>query len=180
MKARAASLLILGVFVGLGSVSCGRGNNPAEPSSPAVDAAAPTEATPSVGYGDEGDVSASTLAVAPFNFTDGCNDGRGIQLRFWEAQNGRLTGRSTRILKIRSGGGLRVRLTCLRGRSNCVGATTNPLGGATWGVGLNGERRPSSAFCKACTTTTVNMRFLCTRRLDADGFVDEGLIVDEE
>lgn len=187
MKARALSLLVLGVFVGLVSVSCGRGQIPSGPSSPAVDATGPGAAgaiaeTPPVGYGDEGDVSASTLAIAPFSFTDACNDNRGIALRFWEAQGSELTGRSTRILRIRSLGRLNVRLLCTKGRSNCVGATTSPAGGATWGVGLDGDGRPSRAYCRACASSPVtSIRFLCARRLGVDGtFADEGFTVDDE
>lgn len=173
MKARIPVLLVLCMFTALGSVSCGGGDNPAAP-----EAKAPTAATTvgegSVGASGAGDINTAT-AIQSWAIQDACSDGRGIQARLWEASGLRLTGRYTRVLKTRGSlGTLRFRLLCLRGMGSCMGATTNPASSTVWGVGLNAERRPAKAFCKACASNSISMRLICTRR--ADGSTDAQLV----
>jgi hypothetical protein len=172
MRSKALALVSLGVLIGLVSVSCGRrvGDiaNPAAPDASAT-TAAPMATVPPIGYDDNADVSASGTVVQTISLSDRCNDNRGIRFRFWEAQGRDLTGRFTKVFNIRSNGGLTVRLACLTGRSNCVGATTNPAGGGSWGVGLNGDGNVSKSACRVCASNRVSFVFICSR---GSGFLE--------
>jgi hypothetical protein len=176
MKARQTVLPILVVCTAFWGVSCGGGaDNPAAP-----EVSAPTAATAP----DDGGVDAAALRRQPWSVSDACSDGLGIQMRLWEARGNRLTGRATRILKTRSGGRISFRLLCDSATSGCLGATTNPPGSRSWGVGINAERpRVTKAYCKACTSGAVSLRLLCGRRatdagLAWDDALDGGLMID--
>ncbi len=171
MKARVTLLPILVVFTAFTAVSCGGGaDNPAAPEVKLPTAAAAPE---------DGDASASVLRTQSWNIRDGCSDGLGIQMRLWEARGTRLTGRATRVFKTRSGGSISFRLRCDSATSGCLGATTNPPGRGSWGVGINAERpRFNRTYCKACTTSAVRLTLNCSRRATGEGLVWDGALDD--
>jgi len=167
MKPNSLVFVSLAVLIAGLSVGCGshEETNPAAPSPPTAASAAPTPGAPSLDYGDAADLAASGLVVQTFHFKDGCSDGRGIQLRFFEAVGMQLTGRTTRLFKMKSGAGANVRLACIKGRNNCVGATTNPPGFGSWGIGINAEKKPSKASCRVCAPNSQSITFRCARHV---------------
>lgn len=167
-------LLVPAVLVGLFAVGCGRDDNPVAPPAPAL---GPAAAEGGASSSSLGDVNTAT-AIQSWTIQDACSDGKGIRTRLWEAIGLRLTGRATRIFATRSSlGAVRFRLLCVKGTNSCMGATTNPASAAIWGVGLNAERRPAKAFCRACSTTAASFRLTCTQRLD--GSLDAQLVEDD-
>lgn len=63
-----------------------------------------------------------------------------------------------------SGASTTVRLACIQGRNNYIGATTNPPDFGSWGIGINAEKKPSKASCRVCARNSQSIAFACSRR----------------
>jgi hypothetical protein len=174
MKAQRSVLPILVVCTVAFALSCGRGSdNPAAPEAATPTAAAPSEDEDVVDMTGGAEVTASRhVSIPTWSVRDGCADNRGIRFRFFDMRTG---GRS-RILTLRSGQSRTIRLLCLTGNQQCVGGEQNPRGSLSFGVGINGDKKPTAAACKACLNRRYSTIFTCSRRASGD----IGLVVDEE
>ncbi len=84
---------------------------------------------------------------ATFTWTiiDGCGDGFGIYVRFFDETNDLVFPNSTQVYNISSGHSGVVRLSVKRGAKICYGAEPSNLDGSYWGVSLD-----NSQACDSC------------------------------
>jgi hypothetical protein len=174
MKSHRVSSLVLILSCSFAAVRCGEDRNPAAPEAAVPNAAlgGGTASSASAGAG-----VATAMAAQPWTIQDACSDGKGMRVRLWEAIGLQLTGRYTRIFQTKSNTGtVRFNLLCTKGRSACVGGTTNPVSSTVWGVGLNAEKKAAKPFCRVCSATAANVRLLCPKRVDGglDLVLEEG------
>jgi hypothetical protein len=108
--------------------------------------------TADVGYtlGERtGDAPACTNASALFtwNITDGCVDGHGLYVRFFDTTNDLVWPNSSQVYTVPANKTGQVKLTVKRGAKICYGAETNPPDGGYWGLSLDGDQS-----CSTCCT----------------------------
>jgi hypothetical protein len=174
MKKTRSWYLVLGVCgAGLVAWSCGRQENPVAPASDRT-AAAPADGA-AAASGRLPDVS-TVNATQGWTVRDGCSDGKGLTFRLWEAKGLALTGRATRVFKTKSGGAPHFNLVCVKGNNDCIGADTNPVTGAVWGVGLYAQKRAAKPFCRVCAAGSVSLTLVC--RKAANGAIEPQLVED--
>ncbi len=90
---------------------------------------------------------------ATFTWTikDGCFDGLGIYLRFFDETNGLIFPNSSQAYIINSGRSGTVKLTVKRGAKICYGAEPTSRDGSYWGVGLDNDQG-----CASCCNIVPN------------------------
>ncbi len=102
---------------------------------------------------------------ATFTWTiiDGCGDGVGIYVRFFDETNGLVFPNSSQVYSINSGRSGVVRLSVKRGAKICYGAEPSDLDGSYWGVSLDNNQ--SCASCCNIVPSSGNLsrsvRLLC-------------------
>ena len=106
-------------------------------SSPTPTVPPPTPTTP----------PSSTVSFA-WTVQDGCNDGRGVQLRFFDEVNNLVFPNASQVYVIGSNQQGTISMTVLRSAKLCLGATTDPVTSASWGVGIS-----NTTGCSACCQT---------------------------
>jgi hypothetical protein len=87
---------------------------------------------------------------ATFTWTvkDGCLDGLGIYIRFFDETNDIVFPNSSQVYSIGSGRTGSVKLSVKRGAKICYGAEPSNLDGSYWGVGLDDDQS-----CASCCNT---------------------------
>jgi hypothetical protein len=159
MRARSATaalgwgLCTLVAFGLLSSNGCGK-SSPTEPGPAATPTPTPPHATPTPVPGRN--------PIATFVITDSCNDGLGLQVRFFDTTHGLAWPSAGSAYTIASGGTGTFPLSVVTGSTVCFGAETNPSNGSYWGVGVN-----NTHGCAACCYTvtqdmTVNLPLSCS------------------
>lgn len=99
------------------------------------------------------DAPACNSGTALFTWTiqDGCSDGLGLYLRFFDVTNSLVWPDSSHVYTINSGKVGTFKLTAKRGAKICYGAEPNPQDGGYWGIGLDGDQG-----CASCCYTVPN------------------------
>jgi hypothetical protein len=95
-----------------------------------------------------------------WELTDGCRDGRGIQLKFLDRANNRVWPGSSEVYLIPSGETRAGVLSCRTGANICYGARRDPETSTYWGVDLDGSRS-CDGCCNTCRDTTVTRTLTC-------------------
>ena len=93
--------------------------------------------------------------------TDGCKDGRGIQLRFFDRTYGGVWPGWSEVYVILSGETRQGTLSCTTGANICYGAKTDPETSGSWGLDLNTGTGSRATCCNTCKDTTVTRRLTC-------------------
>jgi hypothetical protein len=90
---------------------------------------------------------------ATFNWTmkDGCRDGYGIYIRFFDETNDLVFPNSSQVYSINSGRNGTIKLSVKRGAKICYGAEPASLDGSYWGVSLD-----DSQGCASCCNIVPN------------------------
>ena len=136
----------------------------------AEDLAAPIQATAqdNVGFRVEELFEAKACPTggnATFTWTiiDGCVDGQGLYLRFFDETNSIDFPNSSQVYSIGSGHSGVVKLSVKRGAKVCYGAEPTDRDGTYWGVGLDNDQ--SCASCCNIVPNTGNLarsvRLIC-------------------
>lgn len=100
---------------------------------------------------------------ATFTWTikDGCLDGSGIYVRFFDETNNLVFPNGTQAYVVNSGRSSVIKLTVKRGAKICYGAEPTDLDGSFWGVGLDNDQGCSSCCnvvpSKGNIARTVNL-----------------------
>jgi hypothetical protein len=133
-----------GTLVALASLSviaCGdsfRGSNPIEPTS----------------------ATASSMSSLTWVMADGCNDGKGLQIRFYDRTYGGLWPSRSDVYVVPARETRERTLSCRTDANVCYGARTDPPGSNYWGVDLDGSKGCDSC-CTACRDTSVSKTLTC-------------------
>lgn len=109
-----------------------------------------------------------TVGTSPTNpeanmawrLTDGCSDGRGLQVKLFDKTNSLVWPDASHVYVVGSGGTFQQTISCRRGANVCYGAQTDPSNGTYWGVGIDG-RQGCSTCCFTCADTTVASNLVC-------------------
>jgi Pyruvate/2-oxoacid:ferredoxin oxidoreductase delta subunit len=92
--------------------------------------------------------------------TDGCSDGRGFQIKFFDVTNNLLWPNATEVYIIPTGETRNTTLSCRTGANVCYGARTDPRGDGWWGVDLDRSKGCDNC-CRTCSTSTASIRLTC-------------------
>lgn len=103
----------------------------------------------------------STSAAMTWTISDGCSDGRGLQVKFYDKTNGGVWPSGSTHYLASPGGSVVRTLGCTRGARVCFGATTDPSTSTYWGVGLDGSRGCDSC-CNTCDDVSVSRNLTCS------------------
>jgi hypothetical protein len=103
----------------------------------------------------------SANAAMTWTISDGCSDGRGLQVKFYDRTNGGVWPTSSTHYLASPGGSVVRTLSCTRGARICFGATTDPSTTTYWGIGLEGNRGCDSC-CNACADVSVSRNLTCS------------------
>lgn len=90
-------------------------------------------------------------ATFTWNITDGCADGVGILIRFFDETNNLVFPNSTQAYSVNSGRSSTIKLTVKRGAKICYGAEPSDLDGLYWGVALD-----NAEGCSNCCNVVPN------------------------
>jgi len=116
----------------------------------------PQSTTPTGPSGPGNNMSSMTWEVS-----DGCRDGRGLQVRFFDRTYGGLWPSSSEVYLIPSGE-TRVRTLSCRTEANiCYGARTDPDSSTSWGLDLVTGNGSCTSCCNSCRDTTVTRNLTC-------------------
>jgi hypothetical protein len=157
----------LTLTAGVSAVSCGSREEAANPAAPAVPAA-PAAAAPSAEPGADVGAQAVRTASQTWFFIDGCDDGRKVRWKLFDAaDNFQTTFPAAGVWTIQSGGRSQKTITCKQGHPICFGAIQDlpaqyfPV---QWGVGINGQRGPLKGACFKCNNQTIGGKLVCRFR----------------
>jgi len=84
-----------------------------------------------------------------WTIADSCDDGSGLQVRFFDRNSTRVWPNSSEVYVIGPGGSATFDIECDRDHLICFGAETDPPSGIFWGVGLDGAEGCSEC-CVVC------------------------------
>lgn len=151
----AAACILMAVAL-LASGGCGGSSSPAEPANPT-----PTPVPHLTPSATPTPVPARN-PILTFAIADSCNDGLGLQVRFFDTTHGLSWPSASSVYTIPSGGSGTYPLSVIIGSTVCFGAETNPSNGVYWGVGVN-----NTHSCAACCYTvthdmTVSLPLTCS------------------
>ena len=90
---------------------------------------------------------------ATFTYTigDGCQDGIGLYVRFFDETNDLVFPNSSQVYVVNSGRTSVIRLSVKRGAKICLGAERSDLDGYYWGVDINNDKG-----CAGCCNVVPN------------------------
>jgi len=103
----------------------------------------------------------SVNAAMTWTITDGCSDGRGLLVKFYDRTSGGVWPTSSTAYVANPGGSVVRTLSCTRGNRICYGATTDPSTTRYWGIGLEGNRG-CDACCNTCDDVSVSRTLTCS------------------
>lgn len=132
------------------------------PGPPAPPAPTPPPATPAP------PPPPSVNAAMTWTISDGCNDGRGIQFKFYDRTSNGVWPSASTHWTTGVGGSASRTLSCTRGNRICFGATTDPMTNTYWGIGLEGNRGCDNC-CYACADGSVARNLTCSAAIQSDG-----------
>ena len=96
-----------------------------------------------------------------WTLTDACNDGRGLQARFFDKTNNLVwPPDSTKVYVTGSGGSIDVQLSANNGAKICYGAQPDPTNGRYWGLGISGTNGCPDC-CYTATNTPIRVNLTC-------------------
>jgi hypothetical protein len=90
-------------------------------------------------------------ATFTWTITDGCGDGLGLYVRFFDETNNLVFPNSSQVYIINSGRTSAIKLSAKRGAKICYGAEPSNRDGYYWGVSLD-----DSEFCSNCCNIVPN------------------------
>lgn len=102
-------------------------------------------------------------ATFTWTITDGCADGVGILVRFFDETNNLVFPNSTQAYVVNSGRSSTIKLTVKRGAKICYGAEPSDLDGLYWGVALDNAEGCSNCCNIVPNTgnTSRSVRLIC-------------------
>jgi len=95
--------------------------------------------------------TASGLSSLTYTVTDSCNDGRGLQIKFFDTTNNGVWPSANEVYLVPVGQTRTTTLSCRTGAQICYGARTDPASNIVWGLDLDRSRG-----CDNCCTTCQN------------------------
>lgn len=90
-------------------------------------------------------------ATFTWTITDGCGDGFGLYVRFFDETNDLVFPNSSQVYIINSSRASTIKLSVKRGAKICYGAEPSNLDGSYWGVGLDDDQS-----CASCCNIVPN------------------------
>jgi hypothetical protein len=103
----------------------------------------------------------SATTAMTWSLTDACNDGRGIQVRFFDKTNNLVwPPDNTQVYVAGQNGTVNVSLAAQAGAKICYGAQPDPPNNRYWGVGIDGNSGCTDC-CYTAAATTVRLNLAC-------------------
>ena len=107
-----------------------------------------------------GPTSANSMSSLTWVIEDGCDDGKGLQIRFYDRTYGGLWPSRSEVYVVPARERRERTLSCRTDANVCYGARTDPPGSNYRGVDLDGSKGCDSC-CTACRDTSVSKTLTC-------------------
>jgi hypothetical protein len=124
------------------------------------DVRASLDITVSQGSGRGGGNGGGGTSILSFTIADGCSDGRGLLVRFFDKTNNLVWPNSSQAYTIGAGGSANFPLSCKTGAQICYGGSTNPETSYYWGVGLQ-DNESCDHCCATCDNAAYSFTLTC-------------------